>query len=345
MSRSQVRRLTAVGAALVAILIVIGAVLVSVNNNADGAPVSFGPDNPAAGSQDNTNPVVPEEFQNWTDVSAFLSQEGSQWYADCLQMRVGVSREQVGKYANMVKQGHDLRFIVVSNSSVSDEQARALLKDQGVKEVDELPIKRLNGFRNTQGLPEDRCNPFGDSRSQVRVSLAIPRDENDLTKGVHDDKGVLAMCGNPWDIPPAPPEGGPPATVPPPTSPPKVPPTSPPPTTVPPPTTTTIPNVCPPGTVPYGDRCVKPPSDDGTGGNQSPASQPVAENPQGPTPGAPAAEPPPADREQGDPDGGSGDGGAGPPQGPVDDDHSGDVTPTPSPSTPCVKNPFTGVCA
>lgn len=300
-------------------------------------PVAFGSENPAVGSEDNTDPVVPEEFQDWTDVEQFLTQEGSDWYADCLQTRIGISREQVSKYADFVRDGHDLRFIVKSNTSISDEEARERLDDAGVDNVEQLPIRVLNGFENTRGLPSDRCNPFGDDRSQVRVSLAIPVDDNDISKGVDQNRGVLAMCGNPWKLPPetppAPPTGAPPVTAPP---------VSPPPGTGPPPTAPPV-TTGPPPTVPP-TTTTKPPTDfdcqqNGTGDDcpfpdvqQPPQENDTAEDNgvnTGPTPNAPEEEPPPAERPSGDPDGGSGDGGAPPPTGPTDDSDADQVTEPP----------------
>src|SRR5690606_37862180 len=107
-------------------------------------PVAFSEENPAVGSEDNADPVTPDELQDWIDVENFLSQEGSDWYAECLETRIGVSREQVKKYADMVRDGHDLRFIVKSNTSISDKEARDRLKGAGVESVDVLPMRVLN---------------------------------------------------------------------------------------------------------------------------------------------------------------------------------------------------------
>ena len=97
---------------------------------------------------------------------------------------------------------------------------------------------------------------------------------------------------------------------------------------------------CKPPYVPYEDRCVKPKGTNdpgGSGGNGSPAKQPVSENPQGPTSGAPTKAPPPVVRPTDHPDGGSGDGGAPGPTTPDDDSDSGQTTsPSPSPTDgPC----------
>jgi len=294
------------------VLLAIG-LLVGSSTNASGTPVVFGPEHPAAGNDNNTDPVF-STVQNWRELVKAVEKQDAGWYKDCLAARTGVTWEQAQQYAALVDQGHDLRFILVSNSSVSDDQARQMLRDRGIPNVDNLPITRLNSFRNTRGLPQDKCQAFGDERSQVRVSLAIPNDVNDLSKGVHKDKGVLAMCSNPWDIPP-------PGETPPPAE------TNQPPTTTTQPPGTTIPTTekpplsrdcqqngvgCPPG---FTNPVRQPPQDNTTSGVNT-----------GPTPGAPSSDPPPADRSSDSSNGSSGDGGAGPPAGPVDNTHSDDTT-------------------
>jgi len=234
-------------------------------------------ESPAVGDDCNEDPVSPEEFQDWEDVYRFGADGQNQWYFDCLQTRLGVSRDDVRRYKELEREGQELRGIVISNTNVTDEAARDKLKNDGVEDVDRIrEIIRLQGFENTRGIDSDRCNPFGDGRPQVRLTLLIPVDVNDMSKGVHRDRGVLGMCGNPWKPPaqpvsPPPPPGTPPPENPPPTTPP---PTTPPPTT-PPPTT-------PPPTE-------KPPIDNGRGG---PAAPPDV-TPPGSTPGAGTEPPPP----------------------------------------------------
>jgi hypothetical protein len=192
---------------------------------------------PLVGNQGNVDPVL-STVQNWRElVQAVEGKE--EWYKGCLQSRIGVTWDQARQYAGLVDQGQDLRFILVSNSSVSDERARRMLRDEGIPNVDKLQVVRVNGFENTRGLPTDRCNTWpNDPRSQVRVSLAIPKDVNDVTKGFDQSRGVLAMCSNPWKIHQvAPPATTKPKPKPAPTT--TVPRKGTPPTTVPAPTTTT----------------------------------------------------------------------------------------------------------
>ena len=85
-------------------------------------------------------------------------------------------------------------------------------------------------------------------------------------------------------------------------------------------------NPCPPAPAPRGPGCIKDPSDDGHGGNQSRRTQPVADNPPAPIAGAPATPPPPATRPQGTPGGGSGSGGAAKPTAPDNNSDGGQKT-------------------
>jgi len=211
------------------------------------------PGDPCVGSQCNTNPVL-SEVRSWTELVKAVEAEpdGGQWYWGDLQQFNGISEESARSAAELEKQGNDLRLILISNDQVSDSDARAQLKAQGVEGVDGLPIVRVNGFINTRGLPHDRMEPFQDDRSQVRVSLALPLNWNDLSKGLESTRGVLTMCANGWKLKSETPVTAPPATPTPrqptPTSPPVtpttrpyVPPTTAPPTTQPPTTTTTRP--------------------------------------------------------------------------------------------------------
>lgn len=222
------------------------------------------PDDPLVDDEGNTNPVLSEVRSYRSLVKALVAESGrGKWYTDDLQQFNGITRDDILRAVKLEEQGHDLRLILMSNTNLTDGEARAQLKAQGVKEVDRLPIVRVNGFINTRGLPNDRMNPFEDNRSQVRVSLGIPNDWNDLSKGLQADRGILTMCGNGWKLkkvsapvappatpvkPKAPTPTQPPATVPP-TSPPVTqPPVTQPPTTAPPVTTTRPPTTVPPKT-------------------------------------------------------------------------------------------------
>jgi len=227
-----------------------------------GPSAGYGtPDDPYVGNAGNTNPVLSEVASYQSLVKALVAQPGrGVWYTDDLQRFNGISRDDILRAAELEKQGNDLRFILISNSGISDAEARAQLKAEGVKEIDRLPIVRVNGFINTRGLPDARMDPFEDNRSQVRVSLGIPNDWNDLSKGLQADRGILTMCGNGWKKPPA----RTPTTTAPPvvtttTAPPVTTTTRPVVTTTTSPITTTTQLVCPPGTIKKDGRCEKPP--------------------------------------------------------------------------------------
>jgi len=295
-SRQQMTSVIAIagGGLLLLLLLTVGSVVPNPFNTS--VPPAFGAENPAVGNEDNTNPVF-DTVQNWRDLVTAVENEQAEWYKQCLQTRIGVSWDQAQAYAKLVDQGNDLRFILVSNTSVSDVQARQMLKDKGIPSVDNLKVVRVNGFTNTQGLPADKCQAFGDARSQVRIALAVPIDVNDPKKGIHTDKGVLGMCSNPFNIPSGPtPAAPPPTTSPPTTVPTTVPPTTtttrpcssgkctPPTTVAPPPTTTPQPSTT--TTLPSGD------SGDGAGELPPPPTT-VAPTPAPPDTSPPTTNPPP----------------------------------------------------
>ncbi|MBI1857334.1 hypothetical protein HY003_04165 [Candidatus Saccharibacteria bacterium] len=169
----------------------------------------------------------------------------------------------------------------------------------------------------------------------MRISLAVPVDPNDITKGVHDDRGVLGMCSNPWkETPPTTSTTTPPTTMPSST------------TTMPSPTTTTMPTTVPPTTTTTTTPTTrKPPQSDDcmlNGGSNCPpngGNQPLQDNgTSGVNVGVPTSEASPTDRPQGDPSGDSGSGDAPPPTGPTDNSDS-DQSTTVDNQQPCPLGP------
>jgi hypothetical protein len=177
-----------------------------------GLPLVSGgnPTQPIVGNPDTQEPVV-GEVKDWEDAVLRMIAE-QPWYATCTDSRVGVDLEEAKSYAKIESNLDDpviLRFILVVNSSLNDDQVRKALKDEGFEHVDKLGIKRVSEIRNTRRTHvggDDRCQAFIDQRPQVRISLGIPvfNDKGELV-GIADDKGLLGHCGNPWDIPPPPP--------------------------------------------------------------------------------------------------------------------------------------------
>jgi hypothetical protein len=331
------------GGGLLLLLLLVGSVVPGIPgfgtpasaSECDGVTI----ESPAVGNDCNEDPVSPEEFQDWEDVYRFGADNQNQWYFDCLQTRIGVSREDVRRYAELERQGHVLTGILVSNTNATLEEARAKLKGDGVDDVDRLTeMRKWNGFENTRGIGSNRCSPFGDGKPQIRLILLVPLDVDDVNKGFHQDRGVLGMCGNPAKLTPEP--------VPPPPPPRRDNPTT---TTTPRVTTTTVPGPTTTTTVPSTTTttvpcpvesgvqtirgedgvCYKPErahDTDGAGGDESNGAQPHGENPPDELEGVDTDDSPPAeDREQGDPDGGSGNAGV-PDDGPVDNTHEDDHT-------------------
>ena len=174
----------------------------------DTASTSTGTsDAPLVGSDGNIDPLLLEEAESWTDlVVAIETMSNGQWYKDCLRQRIGLTWEQVKSFAAAEqREGYAFRLILVSNASVTDAEAReALYNKGGYTDLERCPVVRVSGFNNTR-LYDGRWAEFWDERCQVRLSLAIPIDSCDISKGYILDRGVLVMCGNPWDLPKEPP--------------------------------------------------------------------------------------------------------------------------------------------
>ncbi len=182
------------------ILALVLGLTVGASNSSNSKTVPLGkPGNPCVGNQCNTHPVL-STVQSWPDLVQAAKHNTA--YQSCLQNRIGVSWEQAQQYAALVKQGYDLRAILVSNEMVSDDQARKMLAKAGIHNTSDLKVIRVGGFENTMSLPKNGCLPFDDERSQVRLTLTVPIDvKHVLQKGVYQDRGVLGLCSNPWNKP------------------------------------------------------------------------------------------------------------------------------------------------
>lgn len=218
---------------------------------------------PLIGGGDPANPAVPSDdaqqavvtsVRSWADVVQRMTDEAP-WYESCNDARIGVNLDDARQFAvvqdDLSRQGFNLFFIVAVNTTVSDEEARQKLREDGYDVPDSTPVRRLDAIRNTRRTHvggENRCQAFADARAQVFLSLAVPVfSPDDPTKvvGMDQDRGDAFHCGNPWDL--LPPEE--PPVTPPSTRPPVTPPSTNPPTTMPPSTTvppTTVPP-CPSG--------------------------------------------------------------------------------------------------
>jgi hypothetical protein len=257
---------------IVAALIIIGLGTIAITHHAKASATSIG--NTLVGHQGNTNPEGPG-VTNWAQLEETFNNNSS--YQGCEQSRLNVPWTQVQQYADLVKQGHQLNAILISNSSMTPAQAVTALEGQGYTNVAGLPVitasegTLMNTARDPGVAPNNTCFPFIDNRAQVRLILTIPIDVttvSNLPKGVvslqnvRTDEFNLGECSNqanivkpvpavpsvPMPTPVTPTPGTPPTprptppTVP--TTPPTVPTTTPPtvPTTTP--TTTGCPNQC-----------------------------------------------------------------------------------------------------
>jgi hypothetical protein len=205
----------------IAVLVAAGLVISGCGGSSKGGSSAKGMTNPPGvsakiplvGNEGNLKPLKKGAVQDWAQLYRWAQQPGNSWYWRCLKQRIGITKQDVRKYVKLGKR-YDLRLILVSNSLLSDAQAREALRAKlpGVKGIDRLPVVRLSGFENTWLQSPGVWHPFWDARSQVRLSLGIPKDVNDLSMGFDVTRGVLAMCCNPWNLkkvigplPPSPP--------------------------------------------------------------------------------------------------------------------------------------------
>jgi hypothetical protein len=155
-----------------------------------------------AGNDGNTNPLL-GEARSWTQLRAVVEAGEQGWYGSCLQERIGITWEQLDQLSELEEEGSDFRVIVVSNSDLTDAEARAALAAKDFRDLDTLKIIWVSGFWNTRGLKSHHWQVFWDNRSQVRLALGVPSDPSDLSKGFDQSRGVLTVCGNPWNVSPS----------------------------------------------------------------------------------------------------------------------------------------------
>lgn len=196
------------------------------------------------GTQGNVDPVL-SDVASWTELVAAEAKEPDRWYRKCLAKRNGLTWTRVEELAAIEKGANPddpsddkpLFTIEVANAVNMEDAAvlTAIRQDPRYANVtipDNTPIHRVGNLDNTRGVTGDRCQPWDDPRSQIRLALAEPQSDGSL-------KGrVLAFCSNPLgeEQPPPPSTTTPPPRRPPSTRPPKRPPTT---TAKPPPSTTT----------------------------------------------------------------------------------------------------------
>lgn len=138
---------------------------------------------PFNGEQTNANPLTPPVVaptadrrlaSSWTEIDSWMKDES--WYWECGKRTSSFDHSTDMPNAKALEaQGTGMRFILVVNSNVTDEQAREIVRAAGNKEInDSLPIIRVHSFLNTRGLKNHGCEEYVDSTPQVRVGMAKP---------------------------------------------------------------------------------------------------------------------------------------------------------------------------
>lgn len=198
-------------------------------------PVVIGdqPDQPITGSESNqdvrTVPVTigangdKNRTNTWSELNNLFGNQ--RWYTSCTDSNLDMHwSTDVPKFM-ATESKHDNRFILAVNVSdkLTDDQIRQKAASDGNPRVDKLPIVRTPSIINTRHLDKNRCDPFIDARSMVRVTLGkVVLDGKGNFKKLEQDKGAFVDCHNLWRLPkstpvPTPtPTPGTPGTTPPP---------------------------------------------------------------------------------------------------------------------------------
>jgi hypothetical protein len=187
--------------------------------DADGSerdlPVVIGsqPDAPASGSESNQDPrTVPVTIgtkdnsthtNSWTQLNDLFGSQ--QWYTDCANSNLAMAwGTDVPKYIATEEGGQDSRFILAVNTadSLDDEEIRRQVAADSNTDTAGLTVVRAPAIINTRNLDGKRCDPFVDTRSQVRVSLGkLKYDESGVFQGVEMGSGIFVDCHNLWRLP------------------------------------------------------------------------------------------------------------------------------------------------
>ncbi|MDP2663815.1 MAG: hypothetical protein Q8R28_24125 [Dehalococcoidia bacterium] len=175
---TAIRNLSLLGAATIVVAVILAATFGKVLPGAGSTP-----SHPLTGSQDDRPPVVEGGFKSWAGTVAFGEVNG--WYQACFEQVTGHPWQDAKVSAAKEAEGWAVKVALVSNADIPSNPG--------------LPVFVTSGFTNTEGIPADRCHPFGDQRSQVREALAFPGP----TREIPGLPAVLLFCGNPVAFPPA----------------------------------------------------------------------------------------------------------------------------------------------
>jgi hypothetical protein len=170
------------------------------------------PNDPINGSQSNADPrTIPvtvgtasndKRTNTWTELDALYGK--TTWYTNCVDNHLGMNWPTDVPKFEATEDQHDNRFILAVNvsSSLTDDQIRQKAADDGNPHVDKLPIVRAASIINTRNLGEERCDPFIDARSMIRVSLGkVVFNSDGSFKQLEQDKGAFVDCHNQWWLP------------------------------------------------------------------------------------------------------------------------------------------------
>lgn len=187
-------------------------VSVDIDGQRKTLPIVDGGDsaNPVVANQANTDPRTPVvqdgvATNTWGELDSLLG--GNAEYTGCVNNTIGPQwPENVPKFKATEAENYETRFLLVSNSSVTDERARELATQAGVPGAKDLQVHRVPdgfGLLNTRGFADGRpgCQEFLDARPQVRVTLGVVKyDDAGIPAGLLDDRGVMVDCHNPWRL-------------------------------------------------------------------------------------------------------------------------------------------------
>lgn len=158
------------------------------------------PSVPLIGPDDTVPALIPQGIKSWRGVYAYGQKHP--WYKKAVR-DAGISWRTVRKCVTLEKRGYKLSAILVVNwSGLSKKEAKRKLSSKGYHNLERMSVVYHDGIRNRWLKPKSfpKWGRFWDNRRQIRVTLLVPIDFGDLSKGMRTDRGVLVHCGNPWDL-------------------------------------------------------------------------------------------------------------------------------------------------
>jgi hypothetical protein len=157
------------------------------NKDSRTVPVTIG----TTGDKNRTN--------TWSELDELYGDQ--KWYTNCANSNLIMNWDTDVPKLVSTETEHDNRFILAVNTTLDDAAIRQKAASDGNPRVDDLQIVRVDSIINTMYLNKNRCVPFIDMRSMVRVSLGrVIFDENGQWKGLVTEDGVFVDCHNLWRL-------------------------------------------------------------------------------------------------------------------------------------------------